>query len=310
VLLGGLAMFAVLIAVVAACAGLAGSYASSGLAGYDQYTVEEGKGKTRILMLNVEGVIASGEGCAPLVINRLRQLRTKQTPARVGAVLLRVNSPGGTVTACDTIDGEIQKCIAQGIPFVGFYDEVAASGGYYVSARCKPILARPTCVTGSIGVMGLSLNLEKLLADKLGVEAEAMTSVPYKDVPSLFRKMTEAERAYMQKIIDDYHTRFVGIVQRGRGLTEEEVRAFADGRVFLPEDAKRLKMIDAIGDWDDAVAAARKLAGADAPVIGYRRRPNPLELMLQSRSPSPLPDELRAKLKLAAEQRFCYLWLP
>ncbi len=300
----------VVLFVLAALAG-ATSYHGPGLAGYQQYTVEEGTSANRILLINIEGVITTGEGCAPLALAQLRQLRTANEPSGVRAVLIRVNSPGGTVTACDKIDGEIQKCITEKrLPFVAYYDEVAASGGYYVSARAKPIVAQPTCVVGSIGVIGLNLNIQKLLNDKLGIHAEAIKSVPFKDVPSMFRPMKDEERAYVQKMVDDYHARFRGVVQSGRGLKAAEVDAFADGRVFLAKDAKALKMIDQVGDWDDAVKAARQIVDPKAPVIGYRRRPSTLELMLESRSSSGIPEDLRLKIKVAAQQRFCYLWLP
>lgn len=311
-IVGGLLLLAAL-AFLAVVGVFYSRMAGSGGRGLDNYTLveeEPGKGKDRILLVRVEGVITSGQGAAPEVIAQLRQLRKYGRPKNVTTVLLRVNSPGGTVTACDVIDNEVQKCKEAGYKFVAFYDEVAASGGYYVSARSDHIVARPTCITGSIGVIGMSFNLKRLLNEKLGIETQIMKSVPFKDVPSMFRPMTDEEKTYMQKIITDYHARFVNIVKTGRKLSDAEVAAFADGRVFLAADALRLKMIDEIGHWDAAIAAARKLTGPDAPIVSYRRKPNPLKLLLQAKSGTGLPRDLRLKLEVVAQQRFCYLWLP
>jgi protease-4 len=282
-----------------------------GAGNYVQYEVEEGEGDGLILMIKMSGVISSEGGCAPAAITHLRRLRKKNRPPDVRAVLLWVDSPGGAVTPCDVLDDEIQKLKKdKKIKVVAFYDNVAASGGYYVSARADHIVARPTCVTGSIGVITVALNAEKLLKDKLGVEAEAITSVPYKDVPSLFRPMKEEERQYLKDMIDNIHQRFLTVVKEGRGLTDEQVAEFANGKVYSSEDALKLKMIDEIGHRDEAIAAVRKLIGTEAPIVGYRRRPSPLEAMFQARSQSPLPEDLLLKLRLAAKNRFCYLWLP
>jgi protease-4 len=275
-----------------------------------QYTEEEGSSSDRIMIVKVGGVIAESKGCAPAVIAQLRRLRKKEQPARVKGLIIWVNSPGGSVTPCDVIDNEIQLLKKQGIKVTAFYDGVAASGGYYVSARADHIVARPTCITGSIGVIMVSLNAEKLLKDKLGLEAESITSVPYKDVPSMFRSMKPEEREYMQKFINDTHKRFLSVVKEGRNLNDEQVAKFANGKIYLADDALRLKMIDEVGHLDEAIAAARKLVGSEATVIGYRRRPSPFELMLQSKSPSVIPEDLRLKLEVASRNRACYLWLP
>lgn len=298
-----------------------GSGDGSPLSGYAEQIVEKGSGKSRILLIDIDGPIASSEGCGPLALAALRRLRREGKPENVATVLLRVNSPGGTVTCCDSIDSEIRRCMEttvkcdgqdRPIRFVAFYDELSASGGYYVSARAGHIVARPTCVVGSIGVIGLSINAERLLRDKLGLEAQAIKSVPFKDVPSLFRPMTDVEHDYMQKMIMDMHQRFRGVVRDGRRLTEEQVDAFANGKVFLAEEALRLGMIDSVGEWDDAADKAREAAhNLQASIITYRRRPSPLEALLQARAePALVPDDLRLMLQTAARGRFCYLWLP
>jgi protease-4 len=290
-----------------------GSYFTEegGLAGYELQVEESGKGARSVLLIPVHGIISSAEGTGPVVISQLRRLRQDSRPGGVKVVLLHVDSPGGDVTTCDIIDDEIQKCKAKGIRFVAFFSDTAASGGYYVSARADKIIARRTSITGSIGVILLHFDAQKLLTEKLGVKDESVTSGPFKDVPSFFRPMSPEERAYMQNIVDKLYARFVEVVAQGRGLKEVDVRKFADGRVFLAEEAQKLKIIDRVGTRDDAVAEARKLAGEDATVIVYRRRPSPLQLLLQGGvRQSPMPRELATLADFAAQGRFLYLWRP
>jgi protease-4 len=280
------------------------------LSGLELYTVEEGKGPDRILQLRVDGGISGEKGCGPRVMGLLRHLREKGLPGNVKGLLLHVSSPGGAITPCDIIDSQIDRLRQErGIKVVAFYDDLAASGGYYVSARSDHIVARPTSLVGSIGVISLSLNAEKLLEDKLGVKVRTIKSVPFKDAGSPLRPMKEQERAYFQKIIDEMHLRFRRVVKEGRKLTDEEVDRFADGRVFLAEEALKLKMIDEVGHRGAAVAAIRRLVGSQAPIVGYRRRPSPFELMLQSRSQSLIPAETRLNLEIASRNPACYLWM-
>ena len=139
-----------------------------------------------------------------------------------------------------------------------------------------------------------------------------MISGPYKDVPSLFRAMTPEERAYMQNIVDKLYARFVGIVADGRGMKEVDVRKFADGRVFLADEAKKLGLIDDIGHRDMAIAEARRLAGSsDAAVMIYRRKISPLEALLQGGANSgPLPREAQTMARMALHPRMLFLWRP
>lgn len=282
------------------------------VAGYNLEVEEQGKGAKSILMIPVHGLIVPDQGAGPAVISQLRQLRKDHRPADIRVVLLHVDSPGGDVTTCDIIDDEIKKCKEQGYKFVAFFSDLAASGGYYVSARADRIVARPTSVCGSIGVIMLHFDAQKLLTEKLGVRDESIISGPYKDVPSLFRPMTPEERAYMQNLVDKLYARFVGIVAAGRGQKETQVRQFADGRVFLAEEAQKLGLVDQLGQRDDALAAARKLAGDPAAtVLIYRRKLSPLQALLQGGVQSgPLPREAEALARLALHPRMLYLWRP
>ncbi len=309
---GTLALVAVVLMANSVLGGLRYAGADNGMAGYSLDVEEPGKGPKSILMIPVHGVIVPDEGAGPAVISQLRQLRSEGHPSGIKVVLLHVDTPGGDVTTCDIIDSEIQLCRAQGYKFVAFFGDLAASGGYYVSARANTIIARPTSICGSIGVIMMHFDAQKLLTEKLGVRNESITSGPYKDVPSLFRPMTPEERAYMQNIVDQLYARFVGIVADGRKMKEVDVRKFADGRVFLPEEARKLGLIDRIGHRDDAIAEARKLAGdPEATVVVYRRRPSPLEALLQGGADSgPVPREVQTLAKLALHPRMLYLWRP
>ena len=282
------------------------------LAGYNLDVEEQGKGARSILMIPVHGMIVPDEGPGPAVISQLRQLRSQRRPAGIRVVLLHVDSPGGDVTTCDIIDDEIQKCRAQGYKFVAFFSDLAASGGYYISARADCIVARPTSVCGSIGVIIPHFDAEKLLTEKLGVKDDSVKSGPAKDMLGIFRSLTPEERGHVQKIVDQLYARFVGIVAAGRGLKEVDVRKFADGRVFLAEEALKLKLVDQLGQRDDAMAVARQLAGDPAAtVLVYRRKISPLQALLQGGvSQGPLPREAETLARLALHPRMLYLWRP
>ncbi|HOX07267.1 MAG TPA: signal peptide peptidase SppA [Planctomycetota bacterium] len=288
------------------------SSGGDGMAGYDLGVEEHGDGPKSILMIPVHGMIVPDEGAGPAVIQQLRRLHSENQPSGIRVVILHVDSPGGDVTTCDIIDDEIRKCREKNIKFVAFFGDLAASGGYYVSARADRIIARPTSICGSIGVLMMHFDAGKLLTEKLGVRDESVISGPYKDVPSLFRAMTPEERAYMQNIVDKLYARFVGIVADGRGMKEVDVRKFADGRVFLADEAKKLGLIDDIGHRDMAIAEARRLAGSsDAAVMIYRRKISPLEALLQGGANSgPLPREAQTMARMALHPRMLFLWRP
>ena len=281
------------------------------LANYQLETVERGRGPASVLMIPVHGIIAPDEGAAPATIAILRQLRTEGRPGGIKAVILHVDSPGGDVTTCDVIADEIRKCRQKGIKFVAFFGDLAASGGYYVSAGADRIVARPTSIAGSIGVIMMHFDAQKLLTEKLGVRDESLTSGAYKEVPSIFRPMTAEERAYLQNIVNSLYEHFVKVVADGRKLKPEEVRKLADGRVYTAEEAKRLGLVDQIGQRDEAIAAAREFAGSDATVVFYRRQPSFLERLWEGEAKaSPVPREVQTLMRLAVQPRLLYLWRP
>jgi protease-4 len=281
------------------------------LASYSLEKVERGKGRASILMIPIHGVISSEDGAAPPAIAMLRQLRTENEPSGIKVVILHLDSPGGDVTASDVLAHEVRLCREKHYKFVAFCGDTCASGAYYLAAGADRIVARPTSIVGSIGVIMMHFDAQKLLTERLGVRDESVTSGPYKDVPSFFRPMTAEERAYMKNIVDTLYARFVKVVADGRKMKEADVRKVADGRVFTAEQALANGLIDVIGQREEAIAEARKLAGEDAGVLFYRREPSFWERLTEGQAKaSPVPREAETLMKLALRARPLYLWRP
>jgi protease-4 len=201
----------------------------------------------------------------------------------VKAVVLRVNSPGGTVSASDAMYDMVKRFRKNtGKPVVASIQEVGASGAYYVSCASDKIVAQPTSIVGSIGVIFESMEFSGTL-DKIGAKAWAITSGPLKDMGSPFKPLAAPEREVMQQMVNQYFARFVGVVRSNRTISEPPAANLSDykeptysgvfsGRVFSGEDAKKLGLIDETGLLPDAINLARKLADAgDASVIMYKR---------------------------------------
>jgi protease-4 len=188
----------------------------------------------------------------------------------VKAIVLRINSPGGEVTASDTIYNEVRMA-NQKKPVVVYMDSVAASGGYYVACGAEEIIANETTLTGSIGVIIQTLNYRELFG-KVGLESLVFKSGEFKDLLSSTREMSVDEKAMVQEMVMEIYEKFLGIVAESRELPADQLRiGIADGRVFSGAKAKEAGLIDATGYIEDAYERARKLAGApDAPVYRIR----------------------------------------
>jgi protease-4 len=244
-------------------------------------TVIDGSGDAKVLMLEVDGVITETSNVADFfgtvsegMVGRVREeLDTARADDQVKAVVLRINSPGGTVTGSDLLYDEIQRFKNERkVPVVAQLMGTAASGGYYVALAADEIHAERTTVTGSIGVIFSGLNVAGLM-EKLGIENQTIASGGFKDAGSIMRRMRPEERAQLQSVIDDLYARFVEVVQAGRAkLTAEQIRALADGRIFSASQAKQAGLVDEIGSLDSSVRRARELAGlSTASVITYHR---------------------------------------
>jgi protease-4 len=241
---------------------------------FDEIAVQ-GEGADKIALIEVQGEIvgsdeeALGEGASAEELRlKLRQAANDES---VRAVILRVNSPGGSVVASDEIYRQLLQLRRAGKTVVASMGEVAASGGYFISAGADEVVANPSTITGSIGVILVLLNLQGATG-KLGVEPVVFISGRLKDIGSPFRDMTEEERQILQRLLDESYERFVEVVAEGRHMDELEVRELADGRPISGVQAQRAGLVDHLGDLDTAVDRARELAGLeDATVVEYRR---------------------------------------
>ncbi|MCK9377185.1 MAG: signal peptide peptidase SppA [Syntrophobacterales bacterium] len=265
-----------------------------------------GYGRDKILLMDVSGVILEGPhrilgltkgATSPSRIKE--ELEKASKDDHIKAVVVKINSPGGTVTAADVILHELKAFkAAKGVPVVVCLQGLAASGGYYIAQAGDTIIAYPTCITGSIGVIAMKLNLRGLM-DKVGVDDDVVKSGRWKDFWSPFRPATPQEKEMMQHIIDDFYRSFVDVVAQGRKLSLKQTLKVADGRIYTASQARDLGLVDQLGYLDDALDLARGKAGLEtgAKVITYHR-PGTYKPTIYSM----LPD-----LDMVGPQ-FLYLW--
>jgi protease-4 len=248
---------------------------------------QEGKNKSRdrIVRIDLEGVITSGsmgEGLfsagLPMVDMLKRSLEQAVKDKNVKAIVLRVNSPGGEVTASDIMYAAVKEA-AKHKPVVVYMDSVAASGGYYLSCAASQIIASETTLTGSIGVIMESMSYHGLF-DKVGLGMNTFTSGAFKDSLSGARPMRDDEKAYIQSLVNGMYDRFLTVVSEGRKIPKDSLRnGVADGRVVSGRDALAAKLVDKIGYIEDAYTAARELAKSpDAMIVKYGHAPSVLDL--------------------------------
>jgi protease IV len=219
------------------------------------------------LLLGEKGRFVTGGGVGLLEVRGpilesqevIRQIHELNNDANVKTVVLRIESPGGGVGPSQEIYEEIKK-LAERKKVVVSMGSVAASGGYYIAAPAAVIYANPGTITGSIGVLMKFTNMEGLMG-KVGMKAYTLKSGQFKDIGSPVRPMTEQDQLMLQGVIDSTYGQFVAAVAEGRKLPVEEVKVLADGRIYTGEQAKTLKLVDKLGNLEDAVAEAGRLAG-------------------------------------------------
>jgi protease-4 len=295
-----------------------------------QESVVAGEGRDKILLLDITDVITGREEDRALgfateestVARVLEALRRAGEDSRVRAVVLRIDSPGGGVTASDTIYREVLRFREEtGRPVIAALLDIATSGAYYIALAADRIVASPTTVTGSIGVILMGLNVEGLMT-KLGIQDQTVKSGAHKDLLSPFRRSTPEEREIVQDVIDELHGRFVSLVEQHRSQVPGiELRHLTDGRILTASQALAAGLVDRVGYVDDALAEARAASGlAEARVIMYHRgneyRDNvysrwgrgPLHAAPRPRDPALLGMTLT--LPEAKGPRFMYLWVP
>jgi protease-4 len=228
----------------------------------------------RIALIRVEGVILDSQA----TVGELK--RFSENPS-VKAIVLRIDSPGGGVVPSQEIHDAIKRVRTKNNKAViASMGSVAASGGYYIAAATDRIVANPGTLTGSIGVIMETANVEGLL-QKIGVEGVVIKSGKYKDVGSPLRKMSEEERGLLQTVMDDVHKQFIEAVAEGRAIELTDAQALADGRIFTGRQAKEAKLVDELGDLEDAIQLAADVAGIEGEpkVVEPRRRFSIRELL-------------------------------
>ncbi len=214
----------------------------------DEFSFKTGD---KVAVLPVTGLIADSE-------NTIEQLKKFAKDDSVKAIVLRINSPGGGVGPSQEIYEEVRKLRGKKI-IVASMGALAASGGYYIACAAQKIYANPGTITGSIGVIMQFVNVKELI-EKIGLKGMTVKSGEFKDIGSPVRDMKPEERALLQSVIDNVHGQFIAAVVEGRRMDRESVVRIADGRIFSGEQAKALGLVDVLGNLEDAVAEAGKLA--------------------------------------------------
>ena len=214
----------------------------------------------RVALIKLDGIIMDS-GNQPMAKNIIKALKEVEED-EFKVLVLRINSPGGTVGASQEIYNAIERLKSKGTKVVASYGEVSASGGVYVGCAADKIVSNSGTITGSIGVIIGSSNFKKLYK-KIGIASEVIKSGPYKDILSTHRSLTDEEKQLLQEMIDDTYEQFVEIVAKGRNMDPEKVKEFADGRIFTGNQALAHGMIDKIGSLKDAIYYAAELVGIE-----------------------------------------------
>jgi len=283
--------------------------------------VLEGEGAKKILLLDISGTISEQEKSGGLLgrpsssmISLIREsLRKAEQDKEIAGLILRINSPGGTVTASDIIHHDIVEFKKRRkVPVLACIMGVGASGGYYVATSADEITAHPTAITGSIGVILMKFNVEGLMG-KIGVEEQTVKSGDKKDIMSPFRKATPEEVKLGQEIVDQLYARFldVAMARSGNSLSRDDLRKAADGRIYTAGQALEAKLIDRVGYLDDVIAGIRKTVGDDsARVVSYYRPGNYKGSIYAGAGEQGGVMEMLGGLDAFSGGSFMYLWRP
>lgn len=290
---------------------------------YREFTLE-GSATPKILVLQANGMIEEGPdrgflrdrpGLVPDIVS---QLRLAEQDDDIAAVVLKINSPGGSVTASDVLYHELNAFKEKtGVKMVAVFMGLAASGGYYIALPADRIVAHPTSITGSVGVVFLQPKVTGLM-EKLGVGVDVSKSGAQKDMGSPFRPSTDEERRLLQDLTERLGGRFVDLLKKHRKLSPEALVEVRTARIFLAEEALVLGLVDRIGYVDDALQTAKGLAGLpeDARVVVYRRVAFPNDTVYNAagtRNGTATPELIHVDLPgsmSALGTGFFYIWPP
>jgi len=283
---------------------------------WEETVVSAGQGQTRVAQLFVEGPITNSAGLfssgflAGDFISQLNQVKEDPT---IKGLVIRVNSPGGSVVVSDDMHNKIVDVQQAGKKVVISMGEVAASGGYYIAAPADYIFASPLTITGSLGVIFSIPNYQEA-AQKIGYYEETITSGNYKDIGNPLRPMKESEKDIYRSLVDEAYARFVEVIATGRDMSKSDVMKIADGRVYSGRQAKDLGLIDAFGTLEAATAYTQEAVGTpDAQVIRYTAPFTFASLLTSVRQQQPsLVSEalIKAFPELFVESGLLYLFRP
>lgn len=247
--------------------------------------IQASTGSGKVAVINLSGTIASTQdaslfGSASSSSLTMADLERAEKDRSLKAVVLRIDSPGGSASASQELYDQVLRLKKSGKTVVASFGDMAASGGYFVGAAADKIVAVPSTVTGSIGVISTVPNLEELYK-MIGYKERVFKSGPHKDILSPSRPLTTEEEEIMQELIDETYDQFVIAVANGRGLPQEKVRQLADGRIYTGSQAKEIGLVDELGGKREAIELATKLAGikGEPEVVEYRRVPGLVDIL-------------------------------
>ena len=228
----------------------------------------------RIAVIYAEGNIVTGKGSDDNIGSTkfAEAIRKARLDNKVKAVVLRINSPGGSSLASDIIYREV-LLTKKAKPIIASMSDVAASGGYYIAMACDTIVAHPNTITGSIGVFGVLPNIQKLLGDKLGITVDRVTTGKFSDLPTITRPLSDFEKRILQGEVDNIYADFTTKAARGRHMPVERLRRLASGRVWSGLEAKSNGLVDVLGDYEDALKIAASRANLKADDYEVQRLP-------------------------------------
>jgi protease-4 len=250
------------------------------------YSDEHETGGNKIAVVRIEGAILDS-------VEAIKSIRKFAESKGVVALVLRINSPGGGVAPTQEIYSEILKQREAGMVVVTSMGSIAASGGYYLAAATDYIVANPGTITGSIGVIMVFPNVRGLF-DKLGLDTQVVKSGKYKDMGSPARDLTDQERLVLKELIDDVFGQFIEAIEKGRGLSVEQIRQISDGGIYSGRQALELGLVDKLGSLDEAIDEAAKLAKiiGEPKVILERPQRGLLRMLLSGNFWRPIKEKL------------------
>ncbi len=255
--------------------------------------------RPKIALVEVTGMILDSKD----VVRQLSDYRRDET---IQGIILRVDSPGGVVAPSQEIYSEVIRVKQSGKPIYVSMGALAASGGYYVACPADKIVANPGTLTGSIGVIMTFANSKPLL-DKIGVNPEIIKSGPFKDSGSAVRPMNPEERKVLQGVVDDVYDQFVEAVAKGRNLTKDDVKKFADGRIFTGRQAQGYQLVDYLGGLEKTIELLKKELGIKdrARIVQEKPQRTLMDWVMESRTPEKLLQSLNP---IQQGPRLQFLW--